>query len=74
MGTEELADALNSGGSWIKDRDEKGADKFIQAIERRCPRTKIGQAASRKHWFVDLAGAWSEPLAKEAETEDAKLR
>ena len=70
-GSEELADVLNTGGSWIKNRDEKGAGKFIQAIERRCPKTKIGQAASKKHWFTDLAGPWSGPLAKEAEAADA---
>ena len=51
-GTEELADVLNTGGTWIKDRDEKAADKFIQAIERRCPRTEIGHAESvLKRWF-----------------------
>ncbi len=70
-GTEELADVLNVGGSWIKDRDEKGAGKFIQSIERRCPKTKIGQAASKKHWFTDLAGPWSGPLAREAAAADA---
>jgi hypothetical protein len=64
-GTEELADVLNTGGSWIKDRDEKGADPFIQAIERRCPGTKIGRAEAAKHWFVNQLGQWSEPLAKE---------
>jgi len=63
-GTEELADVLNTGGSWIKDRDDKGADKFIQAIERRCPHTKIGQAESVKHWFVDQSGPWSEGMAR----------
>ena len=73
-GTEELADVLNTGGSWIKDRDEKGADKFIQAIERRCPKTKIGQAAAKKHWFTDLAGPWSEALEKQAADAADKAR
>ena len=45
-GTEELADVLNTGGSWIKNHDDKGADKFIQSIERRCPNTEIGKAAA----------------------------
>jgi tetratricopeptide (TPR) repeat protein len=66
-GTEELADVLNTGGAWIKDRDEKGADKFIQAIERRCPRTEIGKAESVKHWFVGDGGPWSDALQKEDE-------
>jgi hypothetical protein len=65
-GTEELADVLNRGGSWIKDRDAKGADKFIQGIEHRCAKTKIGQAAKKKHWFVDISGPWSAPLEKQA--------
>ena len=65
-GTEELADVLNTGGSWIKDRDDKGADKFIQAIERRCPKTAIRRAVAKKHWFVEMGGPWSEALAKEA--------
>ncbi len=62
--TEELADVLNTGGSWIKDRDDRGADKFIQAMERRCPHTAIGQAESVKHWFVDQSGPWSSALEK----------
>ncbi len=64
-GTEELADVLNTGGGWISDRDDKGADKFIQAIERRCPHTDIGKAESAKHWFVGNEGPWSEELTKE---------
>jgi hypothetical protein len=58
-GTEELADVLNTGGGWIKDQDDKGADKFVQAIERRCPHTDIGKAESVKHWFVSDQGPWS---------------
>jgi hypothetical protein len=65
-GSEELADVLNTGGSWIKDADDKGVDKFIQAIERRCPHTKIGIAEAIKHWFVDQHGPWSKALEKEA--------
>jgi hypothetical protein len=73
-GTEELADVLDRGGSWIKDRDSKGADKFIQAIERRCPKTKIGQTARTTHWFVDMAGPWSAPLEKQRAAENANRR
>jgi hypothetical protein len=73
-GSEELADVLNCGGNWIKDRDEKGADKFVQAIERRCAKTEIGRATLKKHWFTDLSGPWSESLDKEAAGADAKAR
>ena len=67
-GTEELADVLNTGGAWIKDRDEKLAGKYFQALEHRCVSTKIGRAAKTKHWFVDdLRGPWSAPLSKERE-------
>jgi hypothetical protein len=63
--TEELADVLNTGGGWIKDRDDKGADKFIQAMERRCQRTEIGKDELAKHWFVDQSGPWSDAMEKE---------
>lgn len=53
------ADVLNTAGSWLKDRDDKAADRFVQAIERRCPNTDIGRAVLKKHWFVDQKGPWS---------------
>jgi hypothetical protein len=28
-------------------------------IDRRCAKTKIGQADLAKHWFVDQNGPWS---------------
>ncbi len=55
----ELADVLNSSGGWISN-DDKAADKFYQAIERRASRTSIGRAAIAKHWFVSQYGPWSE--------------
>jgi hypothetical protein len=58
-GTPELADVLNSGGSWIKDRDKKAADRFFQALEQRCAKTEIGRAARTRHWFVPVLGPWS---------------
>ena len=73
-GTEELADVLNKGGSWIQDRDAKGADKFIQAIERRCPKTQFGHAVRKKHWFVETPGPWSAPLDKQAANAAEKAR
>ena len=67
-GSEELADVLNTGGGWIKDRDEKLAGKYFQALTQRCAATKIGQATKAKHWFADdLRGPWSTPLNQERE-------
>jgi hypothetical protein len=60
--TEELADALNTAGLWVKDRDEKLGDRYYQIIEKRCGKTKIGQNVMTKHWFVDETGPWSGPL------------
>ncbi len=60
--SEELADALNTAGSWIKDGDEKAADRLFQIIERRAAKTKIGKAASLKHWFVEDTGPWSDAM------------
>ncbi len=57
--SDELADVLNSSGNWIK-KDDKAADKYIQAIERRAFKTNLGKQATKKHWFVDSYGPWSE--------------
>jgi hypothetical protein len=58
--TEELADVLNTAGLWIKDRDEKIGDRYYQILKTRAPKTKIGQLALAKHWFVNETGPWSE--------------
>ena len=58
-GTEETADVLNTAGNWLKDKSQKSADRFYQALERRCSKTKIGQEAVKKHWFTDSTGPWS---------------
>ena len=50
---EQTAKVLNTAGSWLKKNDDKGADRFYQAIERRCPRTEIGKEAIKRHWFVE---------------------
>lgn len=49
---EQTAQVLNRAGSWLKDRDEKAADRFLQAIERRCDQTETGRRVMEKHWFV----------------------
>ena len=57
--SEELADVVNQAGLWVKDRDEKIGNRYYQIIERRCAKTKIGQADMMKHWFTDQTGPWS---------------
>jgi hypothetical protein len=57
--SEELADVVNQAGLWVKDRDEKTGNRYYQIIDRRCAKTKIGQADMAKHWFVDQIGPWS---------------
>jgi hypothetical protein len=61
--SEELADVLNTAGSWVKDRDEKIGDRYFQILKTRAPKTKIGRLALAKHWFVNEAGPWSEEQA-----------
>jgi tetratricopeptide (TPR) repeat protein len=57
--SEELADVVNRAGDWVKDRDEKTGNRYMQIIEQRCPKTEIGRAAIAKHWFVDQEGPWT---------------
>src|SRR6201997_1612995 len=61
--SEELADVLNTAGSWVKDRDEKIGDRYFQILKTRAPKTKIGRLALAKHWFVNETGPWSEEQA-----------
>lgn len=58
--TAEVADVINTAGSWVKDRDQKIAGRYFNALERRGSGTEIGRAASAKHWFVDERGPWSD--------------
>ncbi|MGI8435764.1 MAG: hypothetical protein ACR2NX_02515 [Chthoniobacterales bacterium] len=57
--SEELADVINSAGTWVKDRDEKLGNRYFAILDRRAARTEIGRQASPKHWFVDTPGPWS---------------
>jgi hypothetical protein len=61
--TEELADVVNTAGSWIKNSDEEIGNRYFQVIDRRCFKTKIGSQASVAHWFVDTKGPWSTEAA-----------
>lgn len=49
---EKTAELLNRVGGWLKGRDDDAADRFYQAIERRCAKTELGKEAIKRHWFV----------------------
>jgi hypothetical protein len=66
--TEELADAVNHAGLWVKDRDNKLGDTYYNVIEKRCAQTKIGKDVIEKHWFVDEPGPWSSALQTQADS------
>jgi hypothetical protein len=51
---EKTAELLNTTGNWLKGRDDGAADRFYQAIERRCPKTELGRKAIKRHWFVPV--------------------
>jgi hypothetical protein len=57
-GSEDTARALCLGGTWIKVRDPKEADRFYKALVRRCHNTKMGQLADDIRWFpyIDASG------------------
>ena len=42
----------NTAGQWLSARDPDAADRFYQAIVRRCASTPEGQAAEAKRWFL----------------------
>ena len=63
--SEEVADVVNTAGLWVKDRDEKTGNRYMQTIERRGSKTEIGRAAIAKHWFVDQQGPWSTAQGQE---------
>jgi hypothetical protein len=55
-GTEELADVLLSGSTWIRRNDEPGADKLIQLLFKRCGSTKIANGLKAKQ---AVTGQWT---------------
>ena len=59
---EQTALVLNTAGSWLKDRDDKAADRFYQALEKRCPKTKTGAEAIKRHWFAPIPDATPAPV------------
>lgn len=52
--TEELAELLNCAGGWLKARDPIAADRFYQALVKRCPTTDIGRRVVSAKWFVTV--------------------
>ena len=47
-----LPQLYNTAGQWLSNTDPKAADRFYQAMVRRCAKTPEGQAADAKHWFL----------------------
>ena len=62
-----LASALYLGGDWHRNRDSEYADKFYQALVRRCAKLPIGQQADQKRWFPTTA-----PAAPQVEIKDGQ--
>ena len=52
--SEETAQVLHTGGSWIKYRDPLEANLFYKSLVRRCRKTELGHASDLKRWFVKL--------------------
>ena len=42
----------NTAGQWLSVRDPKAADRFYQAMIRRCAKTPEGEAADARRWFL----------------------
>mgnify|MGYP005835622073 CR=1 FL=1 len=53
----QTAYVLWSGGSWLKARDPKAADRFYKALVRRCGTTSLGRRADALRWFPPDADA-----------------
>ena len=49
-----LAEILDLAGRWLAPRDAEAAERFYQALEKRCAATEIGKRATAKRWFVDI--------------------
>ncbi|RYD18647.1 MAG: hypothetical protein EOP88_21845 [Verrucomicrobiaceae bacterium] len=48
----DLARMYNTAGQWLSSRDPKAADRFYQAMVRRCSDTPEGKSADEKRWFL----------------------
>lgn len=52
--SERTAEVLCLAGNWLRDRDDQTAERFYQALVRRCSRTQIGLEAERIRWFPKI--------------------
>ncbi|HSF40879.1 MAG TPA: hypothetical protein VLT87_13875, partial [Thermoanaerobaculia bacterium] len=66
-GSPEKARMLAVGGTWIKNRDPKAADRFYRALVRCCGQTDLGREAARAKWFPAVEDC--APPSPEAEEE-----
>ena len=48
----QLALLYNTAGQWLAARDPQAADRFYQAMVKRCKETDQGKAADTKRWFL----------------------
>lgn len=53
-GSPEKARMLAIGGTFIKNRDPKAADRFYRALVRCCGQTELGREAARLKWFPEV--------------------
>ena len=53
-GSPEKARMLALGGTWLKNRDPKAADRFYRALVRCCSQTELGREAARVKWFPEV--------------------
>jgi tetratricopeptide (TPR) repeat protein len=66
-GSPEKARMLAVGGTWIKNRDAKAADRFYRALVSCCGQTDLGREAARVKWFPAVEDC--APPAPEGEEE-----
>jgi len=50
------AKALCRGGTYLKVRDSKTADKFYKALVKTCGQTELGKEADKLRWFPKMKG------------------
>jgi len=48
------AKALCTGGTYLKNRDPKAADRFYKALVKKCGETELGKAANKIRWFPKM--------------------
>lgn len=66
-----LASMYTFAGGWLAARDPQAADRFYQALVRRCAKTEEGKAAEVKRWFPDnLAYPGELPLPDELQPKE----